>query len=146
MMAITVPNFNNVVAGAASSVSDDSFSSLTPDAYIHLMLGPWKDLKRPWLVQSESNVRRSRRKVPDPPCTVCKGAGHVTCKRCKGRGRTNFVELAMLPKGEWPIWCGDCKGSGLDFCDRCLGSGERKGILGFHIQQDEDMNGTSGES
>ncbi|MCO5561765.1 hypothetical protein L7F22_015389 [Adiantum nelumboides] len=57
--------------------------------------------------------------------------------------RTNFIELAMLPKGEWPNWCGDCKGSGLDFCDRCLGSGEKKGVMGFHVNQDEGMNGTN---
>ncbi|MCO5561764.1 hypothetical protein L7F22_015388, partial [Adiantum nelumboides] len=51
-MAIALPILN-LAAGVASNDSDDSLSALSSDAYIRLMLGPWKDLKRPWLVQSE---------------------------------------------------------------------------------------------
>ncbi|KAH7284450.1 hypothetical protein KP509_34G054700 [Ceratopteris richardii] len=104
-MTTFVPTVNNLIAVvSASKESNDPSPDLSSDAYLRLMLGPWKDLKRPWLVQSESNVRRIGRKLPDPPCTMCKGTGQITCKQCRGRGRTNFIELVMLPKGEWPNW------------------------------------------
>ena len=35
---------------------------------------------------SQSNVHRERRKVPDLPCTICKGSGRIKCRCCKGRG------------------------------------------------------------
>uniref|UniRef100_A0A5B7C9P7 Putative DnaJ/Hsp40 cysteine-rich domain superfamily protein n=1 Tax=Davidia involucrata TaxID=16924 RepID=A0A5B7C9P7_DAVIN len=60
--------------------------------------------KPSWVVRTESNVQKERRKRPDPPCVVCTGSGRVDCHHCRGRGRTNDVHLAMLPKGEWPKW------------------------------------------
>ncbi len=80
-------------------------------------------------------------------------------------GRTNQVQLAMLPKGEWPKWwhmelflwvhsminssnfglpstalnhycrCRTCGGSGLSYCSRCLGTGEYRYIMGFHFMK-----------
>ncbi|XP_042477555.1 protein disulfide isomerase pTAC5, chloroplastic isoform X1 [Macadamia integrifolia] len=88
-----------------------------------------------WVIRTESNVRKEQRKNPDPPCIVCGGSGRVKCHHCQGRGRTNFVHLAMLPKGEWPKWCRTCGGSGLGFCSRCLGTGEFRDIIGFHFMK-----------
>lgn len=48
-------------------------------------------------------------------------------------GRTNYVELEMLPKGKWPKWCRNCGGSGLNHCSRCLGTGEYRYIMGFGL-------------
>lgn len=89
------------------------------------------------IVRTESNVRREERKKPSPPCAVCKGSGRVDCCYCRGRGRTNCVNLAMLPKGEWPKWCRTCGGSGLDYCNRCLGTGEYRDVMGFHFMKME---------
>lgn len=94
---------------------------------------PHRLSKRPSIVKSESNVRRQIRKRPDPPCIICEGNGKVNCSRCQGRGRTNFIHLAMLPKGEWPKWCKNCGGSGLMYCSRCLGTGEYREMMGFHF-------------
>ncbi|KAF3636794.1 putative 50S ribosomal protein L3, chloroplastic-like [Capsicum annuum] len=94
-----------------------------------------------WVVRTESNVRKVRRKQPDPPCVVCKGTGRAKCYHCHGRGRTNFVDLEVLPRGEWPKWCKTCGGSGLGYCSRCLGTGEYRYIMGFHFmrrEQDDD--------
>ncbi|KAM3370092.1 hypothetical protein ACQJBY_017770 [Aegilops geniculata] len=81
----------------------------------------------------QSNVRRERPKRPDPPCTICKGTGTINCRNCFGRGRINHVDLAVLPKGEWPQWCQICGGSGLDYCQRCHGTGEYREPMGFHF-------------
>ncbi|CAL5190406.1 unnamed protein product [Lathyrus oleraceus] len=91
-----------------------------------------------WVVRTESNVRRKVRKKPDPPCVVCEGSGRVDCHCCQGRGRTNRVDMEMLPKGEWPSWCKTCGGSGLTYCSRCLGSGEYRGVMGFHFMKKEN--------
>ncbi|KAF5446073.1 hypothetical protein F2P56_031732 [Juglans regia] len=88
-----------------------------------------------WVVRTESNVWKEVRKQPDPPCVVCKGSGRADCHHCRGRGRTNFVHLAMLPKGEWPKWCRTCGGSGLSYCSRCVGTGEYRYIMGFHFMK-----------
>ncbi|KAJ9177514.1 hypothetical protein P3X46_012727 [Hevea brasiliensis] len=97
---------------------------------------PRLSLTKPsWVVRTESNVRKEIRKKPDPPCVVCKGTGRVDCHHCSGKGRTNCVNLAMLPKGEWPKWCGTCGGSGLGYCSRCLGTGEYRYIMGFHFMK-----------
>ncbi|KAK9273721.1 hypothetical protein L1049_018531 [Liquidambar formosana] len=85
--------------------------------------------------ESGSNVRKAERKKPDPPCVVCKGSGRVDCHHCHGRGRTNYVHLVMLPKGEWPKWCKTCGGSGLSYCSRCLGTGEYRYLMGFHFMK-----------
>ncbi|WOL19549.1 hypothetical protein Cni_G28351 [Canna indica] len=95
-------------------------------------------LSRPsWIVRSESNVRREKMKKPDPPCVECDGSGRIDCHYCRGRGRTNCLDLVMLPKGEWPKWCKVCRGSGLDYCSRCLGTGEYRGIMGFHFMKEQ---------
>ncbi|XP_064952869.1 uncharacterized protein LOC135606060 isoform X1 [Musa acuminata AAA Group] len=82
-----------------------------------------------------SNVRREKMKRPDPPCVVCDGSGRIDCHYCRGRGRTNCLDLIMLPKGEWPKWCKVCGGSGLGHCNRCLGTGEYRDVMGFHFMK-----------
>ncbi|KAA8520387.1 hypothetical protein F0562_014643 [Nyssa sinensis] len=42
--------------------------------------------KPSWVVRTESNVQKERRKRPDPPCVVCTGSGRVDCHHCRGRG------------------------------------------------------------
>ncbi|CAL9081266.1 unnamed protein product [Musa textilis] len=91
--------------------------------------------KPSWIVRTESNVRRQKMKRPDPPCVVCDGSGRIDCHYCRGRGRTNCLDLIMLPKGEWPKWCKVCGGSGLGHCDRCLGTGEYRDVMGFHFMK-----------
>ncbi|GMH00669.1 hypothetical protein Nepgr_002508 [Nepenthes gracilis] len=93
--------------------------------------------KPSWVVRTESNVRKWKRKTPDPSCVVCKGTGRVDCHCCHGRGRTNYTQSVMLPKGEWPKWCKICGGSGLDYCSRCLGTGEYRDIMGFRFMKME---------
>ncbi|XP_020704037.2 uncharacterized protein LOC110115202, partial [Dendrobium catenatum] len=83
----------------------------------------------------QSNVRKEKIRKPDTPCVVCSGSGRVDCRHCQGRGRTNHVNLVMLPKGEWPQWCKVCGGSGLDYCNRCLGTGEYRDVMGFHFMK-----------
>ncbi|XP_039141856.1 uncharacterized protein LOC120279069 [Dioscorea cayenensis subsp. rotundata] len=56
-----------------------------------------------WIVRTESNVRKEKLKIPDPPCVVCNGSGRINCHYCYGRGRTNCVHLPMLPKGAGPV-------------------------------------------
>ncbi|QCE01540.1 uncharacterized protein LOC114195311 [Vigna unguiculata] len=99
-----------------------------------------------WVVKTESNVRRKRRKKPDPHCVVCEGSGRVDCFQCCGRGRTNQTHLEMLPKGEWPIWCRTCGGSGLDYCSRCLGTGEYRYIMGFQFMNHDDNQSQENKS
>ncbi|XP_077244923.1 dnaJ/Hsp40 cysteine-rich domain superfamily protein [Tasmannia lanceolata] len=91
--------------------------------------------KPSWIVKTESNVWKEERKMPYPPCVICRGNGRVDCQHCQGRGRTNCVHLAMLPKGKWPKWCKTCGGSGLGYCSRCLGTGEYRDIMGFHFMK-----------
>ncbi|KAK9749093.1 hypothetical protein RND81_02G102200 [Saponaria officinalis] len=97
--------------------------------------------KPAFIIRTESNVRKMRRRKPDPSCVVCEGSGRVDCHHCLGKGRTNSTELMMLPKGEWPKWCKTCGGSGLAYCSRCLGTGEYRDIMGFHFMKRE--NGVS---
>ncbi|XP_042046559.1 uncharacterized protein LOC121792613 [Salvia splendens] len=94
--------------------------------------------KPTWIVRTESNVRKERIAPPVPPCVVCRGCGRVDCYNCNGRGRTNQIELAMHPKGEWPKWCRSCGGSGLAYCARCLGTGEYRYIMGFQFMNKDD--------
>ncbi|XP_058104211.1 uncharacterized protein LOC131248146 [Magnolia sinica] len=91
--------------------------------------------KPSWVVRTEANVWKEERKKPNPPCVVCSGSGRVDCHHCRGRGRTNCINLTMLPKGEWPKWCRTCGGSGLGYCDRCLGTGEYRDVMGFHFMK-----------
>ncbi|CAI7875859.1 unnamed protein product [Closterium sp. NIES-53] len=83
-----------------------------------------------WMVDTPRGIPTSAR--PHPPCPDCRGSGRVECTRCCGRGRTNHVDLVMLPTGSWPRWCWFCRGSGRCYCARCLGTGEKRGIIGFH--------------
>ncbi|KAL3624552.1 hypothetical protein CASFOL_031220 [Castilleja foliolosa] len=99
---------------------------------------PLLSISKPsWVVKSESNIRKERITKPDPPCVVCRGSGRVDCSDCNGRGRTNHIQLTMLPKGEWPKWCRRCGGSGLGYCNRCVGTGEYRYIMGFHFMNKE---------
>ncbi|KAI3449009.1 hypothetical protein Pfo_005674 [Paulownia fortunei] len=88
---------------------------------------------------SWSNVRKESITKPDPPCVVCRGSGRVDCRNCNGRGRTNHIQLTMLPRGEWPKWCRSCGGSGLGYCDRCLGTGEYRYIMGFQFMKKDTV-------
>lgn len=64
----------------------------------------------PFLLQS--NVRREKRKKPDPPCVICNGSGRVDCHHCCGRG---FSPLSLshtythtTPPLKWltgTCWC-----------------------------------------
>ncbi|XP_071700334.1 uncharacterized protein [Rutidosis leptorrhynchoides] len=94
--------------------------------------------KPSWIVKSESNVRLEKRRKPEPSCVVCRGSGRVDCYDCCGKGRTNGVDLAMLPNGEWPKWCKTCGGSGLAYCSRCLGTGEYRYLMGFHFMKKDE--------
>ncbi|XP_072074359.1 uncharacterized protein [Arachis hypogaea] len=97
--------------------------------------------KPSWVVRTESNVKKKRRKKPDPHCVVCEGSGRVDCHQCCGKGTTNKVYLEMLPKGEWPKWCRTCGGSGLGYCSRCLRTGEYRYIMGFHfMNRDSELS------
>ncbi|KAK8957445.1 hypothetical protein KSP39_PZI001052 [Platanthera zijinensis] len=98
--------------------------------------------RRTSIVRTESNVHKEKVKKPNPPCVVCCGSGRVDCRHCEGRGRTNLITLAMLPKGEWPRWCKVCGGSGLGYCSRCLGTGEYRDLMGFHFMKRADSNST----
>ncbi|RAL53973.1 unnamed protein product [Cuscuta campestris] len=100
--------------------------------------------KRSWVVKTQYNVGREWRNKANPPCVVCGGSGRVDCDRCNGRGRTNHVELEMLPKGHWPKWCRCCGGSGLSNCSRCLGTGEYRHIMGFDFMFSQSTNGGDG--
>ncbi|XP_074280064.1 uncharacterized protein LOC141605265 [Silene latifolia] len=107
----------------------------TPSTQQHLH--PLSISKPALIVRTESNVRKMRRKKPEPSCVDCNGSGRVDCHHCHGKGRTNLTELMMLPKGEWPKWCKTCGGSGLAYCDRCLGTGEYRDIMGFQFMKRE---------
>ncbi|KAL4298907.1 hypothetical protein AHAS_Ahas17G0047800 [Arachis hypogaea] len=101
-----------------------SFNGLPPPRSPKLSPHSHISLTKPsWVVRTESNVKKKRRKKPDPHCVVCEGSGRVDCHQCRGKGRTNQVHLEMLPKGDWPKWCRTCGGSGLGYCSRCLGEG-----------------------
>ncbi|KAK9076502.1 hypothetical protein SSX86_004836 [Deinandra increscens subsp. villosa] len=97
--------------------------------------------KPSWIVKTESNVRLEKRRKPDPSCVVCIGSGRVDCFACSGKGRTNGVDLAMLPNGDWPKWCKTCGGSGLAYCSRCLGTGEYRYLMGFHFMKKDEGEG-----
>ncbi|XP_047982745.1 uncharacterized protein LOC125223583 [Salvia hispanica] len=101
--------------------------------------------KPTWIVRTESNVRKERIAPPVPPCVVCRGCGRVDCYNCNGRGRTNQIELAMLPKGEWPKWCRSCGGSGLAYCARCLGTGEYRLNMYGHVCEVHKFRGNHSE-
>ncbi|XP_060181755.1 uncharacterized protein LOC132611341 isoform X1 [Lycium barbarum] len=128
MGVITLTYFLNTIRGEAPNLNNGQPSNLK--------LTPLLSVPKPsWVVRTESNVRKARRRQPDPPCVVCKGSGRVECYHCHGRGRTNFVDLEMLPRGEWPKWCKTCGGSGLGYCSRCLGTGEYRYIMGFSFMR-----------
>lgn len=131
MGAIQAIVFLNAIRGETSNLSNGLPTN--PE------LSPLLSVSKPtWVVRTESNVCKERRKQPDPPCVVCKGNGRVECYHCHGRGRTNFLDLEMLPKGEWPKWCKTCGGSGLGYCSHCLGTGEYRYIMGFHFMRRDD--------
>eukprot|EP00873_Tetraselmis_striata_P004916 jgi/Tetstr1/425180/TSEL_015641.t1 len=66
------------------------------------------------------------------PCNVCGGVGRTNCWTCNGRGRVNFLDEAVLPQGELPVWCSYCRG-GLVYCDGCMGTGVKREPIGFRV-------------
>ena len=89
--------------------------------------------RTPVIVKPRRFTRVPESGVPEEPCVKCAGCGRVTCPDCEGRGRTNMIELAMLPKSVWPEWCGYCRGSGKVYCSRCQGQGNYRQKLGFDM-------------
>ncbi|KAA8520382.1 hypothetical protein F0562_014638 [Nyssa sinensis] len=77
--------------------------------------------KPSWVIRTESNVQKEQRK--EARSTLC--------------GRTNCVNLAMLPKRGMAkmVRCRTCGRSGLGYCSRCLGTGEYRYIMGFHFMK-----------
>ncbi|KAH9622368.1 hypothetical protein KSS87_007213 [Heliosperma pusillum] len=87
-----------------------------------------------------SNVRKMRRRKPDPACVDCNGSGRVDCHHCHGKAHQSPLILAIdLFELEHLIRlrCKTCGGSGLAYCDRCLGTGEYRDIMGFHFMKRE---------
>ncbi|CAH9095644.1 unnamed protein product [Cuscuta europaea] len=80
--------------------------------------GIWQQLKQ----------RRACSERTDPDST---SSGFQTFVDHKNKGRTNHVELEVLPQGKWPEWCRYCSGSGLSDCSRCLGTGKYRHTMGF---------------
>ncbi|XP_057735994.1 uncharacterized protein LOC130951362 isoform X1 [Arachis stenosperma] len=117
ILALSLLTMVRFESGSFNGLPPPRSPKLTPHSHISLT-------KPSWVVRTESNVKKKRRKKPDPHCVVCEGSGRVDCHQCRGKGRTNQVHLEMLPKGEWPKWCRTCGGSGLGYCSRCLGTGE----------------------
>ncbi|RYR37241.1 hypothetical protein Ahy_A09g042161 isoform A [Arachis hypogaea] len=131
ILALSLLTMVRFESGSFNGLPPPRSPKLTPHSHISLT-------KPSWVVRTESNVKKKRRKKPDPHCVVCEGSGRVDCHQCRGKGRTNQVHLEMLPKGEWPKWCRTCGGSGLGYCSRCLGTGEYRYIMGFHFMNRDD--------
>ena len=89
--------------------------------------------RRVLIVRPKPFVRVPAAFVPADPCPECDGGGKVACQRCLGRGRTNFLDQAMLPKTVWPEWCTHCRGSGRVHCARCQGQGNFRAKIGFDV-------------
>ena len=73
----------------------------------------------PVLINTQRGVPTFRPFVErDNPCPRCQGTGKVTCGDCRGKGRLNYRDAAMLPPGAWPEWCTVCRVSGRWYCER----------------------------
>lgn len=95
--------------------------------------------KRPALTVRPKPFRRvPAEQIPADPCPECDGCGKVMCSECSGRGRTNFVDQAMLPRTVWPEWCAGCRGSGRVYCARCSGQGNYRAKIGFDLGLGDD--------
>lgn len=77
--------------------------------------------------------------IPDDPCPQCGGTTKSTCGECSGKGRINYKDRAMLPKGVWPAWCLACRGTGKWYCHGCMGTGKRRGTIGFRWSDQKDQ-------
>ena len=98
-----------------------------------------KQQRRPsMLVRPKPFQRVPESEFPKDPCVECGGSGRTECPACRGRGRTNMIDQAMLPKAVWPEWCTHCRGSGRINCSRCAGLGKYRQKLGFNMDDDED--------
>ncbi|OAE34836.1 hypothetical protein AXG93_2528s2040 [Marchantia polymorpha subsp. ruderalis] len=82
-----------VLSAASAGSGPVNAASQNPfDKPYGLMGGTWMRPSRSWVVKTESNVRREKKKLPDPPCVICKGTGkvrtnklHGACNATKGR-------------------------------------------------------------
>jgi hypothetical protein len=92
--------------------------------------------RRVLIVRPKPFVRVPAAFVPADPCPDCDGRGKCMCERCLGRGRTNFPDQAMLPRGVQPVWCEYCRGSGRVNCQRCDGLGNFRAKIGFDLASD----------
>ncbi|CAH9095643.1 unnamed protein product [Cuscuta europaea] len=129
MEAIKAAATFSLTGGRPESGSSSSNGALAQKEQIRT---PRLPVSKPsWIIRTKCKVGMEGRKKADPPCVVCGGSGRVDCSRCNGRGRTNHVELEVLPQGKWPEWCRYCSGSGLSDCSRCLGTGKYRHTMGF---------------
>jgi hypothetical protein len=84
-------------------------------------------------VQTSKGLTHFNRPLPDNPCSQCHGTGKVVCGECMGKGRLNFKDSPMLPKGVAPQWCPSCRASGKWHCRDCMGTGKKRDPIGFRI-------------
>lgn len=92
--------------------------------------------QKPLIVKPKPFVRVPPESIPADPCPECDGYGKCMCDSCLGRGRTNFPDQAMLPRGVSPDWCEYCRGSGRVNCGRCQGMGNFRAKIGFDVMSD----------
>ncbi|GAB4814424.1 hypothetical protein N2152v2_001470 [Parachlorella kessleri] len=99
-------------------------------------LTPWDAepaaMRRPLVVLTQRGSTHIRQDIPDRPCPACQGTGKVL-----GKGRVNFRDEAMLPRGAWPEWCPCCRASGRWYCERCMGTGVRREPIGFRLAAED---------
>ncbi|CAH9095645.1 unnamed protein product [Cuscuta europaea] len=102
MEAIKAAATFSLTGGRPESGSSSSNGALAQKEQIRT---PRLPVSKPsWIIRTKCKVGMEGRKKADPPCVVCGGSGRVDCSRCNGRGRTNHVELEVLPQGKWPEW------------------------------------------
>jgi hypothetical protein len=118
-----IPNAKHITT---SSIYRDEFPSISP-------LGG-DSISRPCIpVQTKKGFTHFHRPIPDNPCSQCSGTGRVVCGECMGKGRLNFKDSPMLPKGVVPQWCPSCRACGRWFCPACMGTGKKRDPIGFRI-------------
>jgi hypothetical protein len=124
LLGLTTGLSLTAIAKAASELSSSDGGRRTSSA----------KRRAPLIVKPKPFVRLPE--VSADPCPECEGCGKSMCEQCLGRGRTNFPDQAMLPKGVPPSWCEYCRGSGRVNCHRCAGSGKHRAKIGFDLNDD----------